>query len=146
MASSRLTLPMARRAVGLPGSVPTPPPALPTSRGTTVQLSPTRNMLPWGLGQANVDSFLLKLKPVWTPGVPTGTLRGRPVRCARAKSRLFSTTGSHGSQGPAFCTPDAVLKGSCFCGWVVFRGVPGINTVRIGAAPALCENAPLLDL
>ena len=31
--------------------------------------------------------------------------------CARcAKSRLFSTTGSHGSQGPEFCTPVAVLN------------------------------------
>ena len=30
-----------------------------------------------------------------------------------AKSRLFSTTGSHGSQGPEFCTADAVLNGSC---------------------------------
>ena len=30
-----------------------------------------------------------------------------------AKSRLFSTTGSHGSPGPALCTPDAVLNGSC---------------------------------
>ena len=28
--------------------------------------------------------------------------RGRTVRCA--KSRLFSTTGSHGSQAPEFCT------------------------------------------
>ena len=30
-----------------------------------------------------------------------------------------------------------------FCGWVVFRGVPGINNVTIGAVRALCENAPL---
>ena len=36
---------------------------------------------------------------------------GRTVRCA--KSRLFSTPGSHGSQGPEFCTPDAVWNGSC---------------------------------
>ena len=28
-------------------------------------------------------------------------------------------------------------------GGVVFRGVPGINTVIIGAVPALCENAPM---
>ena len=26
---------------------------------------------------------------------------------------LFFTPGSHGSQGPEFCTPDAVLTGSC---------------------------------
>ena len=32
-----------------------------------------------------------------------GGRRGRTVRCA--KSRLCSTTGSHGSQGPEFCTP-----------------------------------------
>ena len=36
--------------------------------------------------------------------------RGRTVRCAKS---LFSTTGSPGSQGPEFCTPDAVLNGSC---------------------------------
>ena len=29
-----------------------------------------------------------------------------------------------------------------FCRGVVFRGVPGINNVIIGAVPALCENAP----
>ena len=31
---------------------------------------------------------------------------------------------------------------ACLCTWVVFRGVPGINNVIIGAVPALCENAP----
>ena len=31
---------------------------------------------------------------------------------------------------------------ACFCRWVVCRGVPGINNVKIGAVPALCENAP----
>ena len=36
------------------------------------------------------------------------------VLCARcANSRLSSTTGSHGSQGPEFCSLDAVLNGSC---------------------------------
>ena len=34
-------------------------------------------------------------------------LWGRTVRCA--KSRLFSTTGSHGSQGPEFCTLQTLL-------------------------------------
>ena len=34
--------------------------------------------------------------------------RGRTVHYA--KSRLCSTTGSHGSQGPEVCTPDAVLN------------------------------------
>ena len=37
----------------------------------------------------------------------------RALRARCAKSRLFSTTGSHGPQGPEFCTPDAVLNGSC---------------------------------
>ena len=49
------------------------------------------------------------------------TIWGRTVRCARAvpvlcphcaKRRLFSTAGSHRSQGPEFCTLDAVLNGS----------------------------------
>ena len=63
--------------------------------------------------------------------------------CSRcAKSRLVSTTGSHGSQGPEFCTTDAVLNGSCTLLQGGFRGVPGINNVIIGAVPALCENAP----
>ena len=35
-------------------------------------------------------------------------VHGLCPRCA--KSRLFSTTSSHGSQGPEFCTPDAVLN------------------------------------
>ena len=87
-----------------------------------------------------------------TQGVPNSPFQGgRTVRCARAvpalcalcaKSRLFSTAGSYGSQGPEFCTlptpllvhqglfffksdachgsqgpecrtPDAVLNGSC---------------------------------
>ena len=44
-------------------------------------------------------------------------VRGHTVRCVRvralcvccAKSRLFSTTGSHGSQGPEFCTLQPLL-------------------------------------
>ena len=42
-------------------------------------------------------------------------LRGCSVRRARAcpQRRLFSTAGSHGSQGPELSTPDAVLNGSC---------------------------------
>ena len=66
------------------------------------------------------------------------------MRCARgAKNRLFSTTGGHRSQGPEFCTPNAVLNGSCFCRGVVFRGVPRIHNVFIGGVRALCENAPI---
>ena len=53
----------------------------------------------------------------------------------------------HGSQGPEFCTPQPLLvhqefDHACFCRWVVFRDVPRINTVIIGAVRALCENAP----
>ena len=40
-----------------------------------------------------------------------GAHRALCLRCAN--SRLFSTTGSQGFQGPEFCTPDAVLNGSC---------------------------------
>ena len=40
-----------------------------------------------------------------------GAHRALCTRCA--KSRLFSTTGSHGSQGPELSSPDAVLNGSC---------------------------------
>ena len=44
----------------------------------------------------------------------TGPEEAHRALCPRcAKSRLFSTTGSHGSQSPKFCTPDAVLNGSC---------------------------------
>ena len=79
-----------------------------------------------------------------------GAHRALCTRCV--KSRLFSTTSSHGSQGPEFCilqpllvhqgffffglmlatgprdlnsAPHAVLNYACFCRWVVFRGVPG---------------------
>ena len=45
----------------------------------------------------------------WSRGQGGGG--GRTVRCA--KRRLFSTAGSHGSQGPEVCTPEAVLNGSC---------------------------------
>ena len=44
------------------------------------------------------------------------THRALCVPCAT--SRLFSTTGSHGSHGPEDCTPDAVLNGSCPLLWV----------------------------
>ena len=43
------------------------------------------------------------------PGLPMLHVPWRRTVCC-AKSRLFSTTCS---QGPAFCTPDAVLNGSC---------------------------------
>ena len=57
--------------------------------------------------------------------------------CWYTRDFLFQSDACHGSQGPEFCTPHAR-----FCRWVVFRGVPGINNVIIGAVPALCENAP----
>ena len=58
--------------------------------------------------------------------------RSLGARCVT--SRLFSTTGSHGSQGPELCT----LDHACFCRWVVFRGVPGVNNVIIGTVRGLC--------
>ena len=70
-----------------------------------------------------------------------GVSQGRTVRCA--KSGLFSTTRSYGSQGPEFCIPCCFELVMHTCRWVVFRGVPGINNVIIGAVPALCENAPI---
>ena len=72
-----------------------------------------------------------------------GAHRALCTRCA--KSRLFPTTGSHGSEGPEFCTPDAVLSGSCMLlqGGGFSGGVPGINNVIIGAVPALCKNTPM---
>ena len=46
--------------------------------------------------------------------VPQGTWGAYRALCPRcAKKRLFSTAGSHGSQDPESCTPDAVLNGSC---------------------------------
>ena len=48
------------------------------------------------------------------PRAAPATKGAHRVLCTRcAKSQLFSTTGSHGSQGPEFCNPDAVLNGSC---------------------------------
>ena len=44
-------------------------------------------------------------------GRPGGAHRALWARSA--KRRLFSITGSHRSQGPEFCTPEAVLNGSC---------------------------------
>ena len=67
--------------------------------------TPTHNILP-----------LFGLRTVHRLG-PASCLWGAPCpRCA--KSRLFSTTASHGSQGPEFGTPDAVLNGSCTLLWV----------------------------
>ena len=50
------------------------------------------------------------LVPLHRPNAK-GAHRALCPRCAR--SRLFSTASSHGSQGPEVCTPDAVLNGSC---------------------------------
>ena len=51
---------------------------------------------------------------------------GRTMRCA--KSWLFSTTGSHGTQGPEFCTPCCfeVIMHASVGGW--FSGSPGQTT------------------
>ena len=67
------------------------------------------------LGRRVAFSPRLMLRPSSRP-LPggRGSLGAHRVLCAHcAKSRLFSTTGSHGSQGPEFCTPDAVLNSSC---------------------------------
>ena len=71
---------------------------------------------------------LLRGGGVWRRGKGQGTMGRRWRRkgsvqemkgahralCPRcAKRRLFSTAGSHGSQGPELRTPDAVLNGSC---------------------------------
>ena len=71
------------------------------------------------------------------------------LRCA--ESRLFSTAGSHGSQGPELRTPDAVFNGSCTSLWG--GGLQGCsrdehreNWRCARAVPALCEHAPLASL
>ena len=83
-----------------------------------------------GVGSVTVGAFAVVVAgegargyyaPLWRPwgaschvrgmGVFPGGRTVRTVRCA--KSRLFSTTGTHGSQGPGVCTLDAVLNGSC---------------------------------
>ena len=78
--------------------------------------------------------------------LPEAPLPNRRVRalCPRCvKSRLFSTTGSHGSQDPEFCTPCCfeLIMHTSVGGWFS-GGVPGINNVIIGAVPTQCENAP----
>ena len=53
-------------------------------------------------------------KSVCTEKWPLGSWGAHRELCpCCAKSRLFFTTGSHGSQGPEFCTFHAVLNGSC---------------------------------
>ena len=70
-----------------------PPPATPPSS------APHEVLFPQLLGPGNLVVF-------W--------LRTHRALCPRsAKSRLLSTPGSHESQGPVFCTPDAVWNGSC---------------------------------
>ena len=91
--------------------------------------------------------------------------RGAPQKGAHcalcpccAKSRPFSTTGSHRSQGPEFCTvhpPCWYIRDFCFSVMLAtgprvlnsaphavlnlnFRGVPGINNVIIGGVRTLC--------
>ena len=56
---------------------------------------------------ASAVAVALALGLHWVAWVAVYPLRGRTVRCA--KSRLFSTTGSHGSQGPGFCTLQPLL-------------------------------------
>ena len=52
-----------------------------------------------------------KKKPIPKPAAQPAPKGAHCALCPRcAKSRLFSTTGRHRSQGPEFCTPDAVLN------------------------------------
>ena len=61
-----------------------------------------------GAGGHGRSVVLLRPPPPPNSAVTVWTRWGRSVRCA--KSRLFSTPGSHGSQDPEFCTPDAVFN------------------------------------
>ena len=56
---------------------------------------------------------------------------GRTVRCA--KSRLFSTTGSHGSQGPEFCTLQPLL---------VHQGLFFFFSLMLATDPRVLNSAP----
>ena len=57
-----------------------------------------------------------------------------------AKSRLFPTAGSHGSQGPEVGTSEAVLNGSCTL--LSGGGLQGCSRDEQRNYLALCENAP----
>ena len=56
--------------------------------------------------------------------------RGRTVRCA--KSRPFFTTGSHGSQGPEFCTLQPLLVHQGFF----------VSVVMLATGPRILNSAP----
>ena len=73
---------------------------------------------------------------VWHGGGAPCTVRALCEKLAVFHHRWLDAC--HGSQGPEFCTPQPLLSHqefdhACFCRWVVFRDVPGINTVIIGA-------------
>ena len=89
---------------------------------------------------------LCEKSAVFLPPVATGprVLNSAPYSpCWYTRDFLFQSDACHGSQGPEFCTPPCcfewIMQASV---GVVFRGVPGINNVIIGAVRALCENAP----
>ena len=59
----------------------------------------------------NRQGSMTKVQRTQADSKPRGAHRALCPRCA--KTRLFFTPDSHGSQGPEFCTPDAGLNGSC---------------------------------
>ena len=61
--------------------------------------------------KSHVKNIIQGEQPLRDDVWPGGAHRALCPRCA--KSRLFSASSSHGSQGPELCTPDAVLNGSC---------------------------------
>ena len=79
--------------------------------GLTFRLEPKRVFLLW-----------------FGHGLGGGAHRALRARCA--KSRLFSTTGSHGSQGPEFCTLQPLLvHRDIFCfSWMFAMGPRVLNS------------------
>ena len=64
--------------------------------------------------------------------------------CWYTRGFCFSLMLATGNRVLNFAPPMLLgMDHACFCRGVVFRGVPGINNVIIGAMPALCENAPI---
>ena len=63
------------------------------------------------MSQPCIVKWLKKVKAT-VSGDCKGAHRALCPRCA--KGRLFSTTGSHGPQGPEFCSPLLVHQGFFF--------------------------------
>ena len=63
---------------------------------------------------------------------------GHTVRCP--KSRLFSTTGSHGSQGPQFCTLQPLLVHQGF--FFSSDACHGSQGPEVATGPRVLNSAP----